>query len=257
MLYRRTVSVCVRQISLALGFWALAAGSSHAALFEDAEARRAIIELRERVSENQTAVQQLGKQSATGASLLELSNQNAALKREIAQLRGANEELARAMDALNQRLNLIDEGFSARLSKLEPVTLIVDDVEVIAQPAERQRYDDAIAVLRTGDYAGAQRKLEGFLAAFPESGYKPSVLFWLGNAQYAAQSFKGAQESFKTLIEGFSLHTRVPEAKLALANCQLELKNPKGAKATLQELVQSAPDSEAAQAALQRLQVLR
>jgi TolA-binding protein len=49
----------------------------------------------------------------------------------------------------------------------------------------------------------------------------------------------------------------VPESKLALANCQLELKDLKGAKATLTELVSSAPDSEAAQTAQQRLQILR
>ena len=232
-------------------------GVVHAALFEDVEARRAIIELRERVAENQNALQLLTKQSATGAGLLELSSQNATLRRELAQLRGQNEELTRTVVALTERLEKVSSDLAARMSKLEPVTLIVDGLEIIIQPSERAAYDDAISVLRAGDYVAAQAKLEGFLKAYPATGYRPSALFWLGNAQYASQSFKNALASFQSLINEYPTHSRVPESKLALANCQLELKDLKGAKATLTELVSSAPDSEAAQTAQQRLQILR
>ena len=232
-------------------------GAAQAALFEDAEARRAIIELRERVSANQAALQLLTKQSATGAGLLELASQNDALRRELAQLRGQNEELVRSLTAMTERLDKMNGDLSARMSKLEPVTLNVDNVEIIVQPMERAAYDDAISVLRSGDYAAAEAKLDGFLSAYPSTGYRPSALFWLGNAQYASQSFTKALATFKALINEFPQHTRVPESKLALANCQLELKDRAGAQATLSELVNSAPNTEAAQTAQQRLQILR
>jgi TolA-binding protein len=50
---------------------------------------------------------------------------------------------------------------------------------------------------------------------------------------------------------------RAPEAVLAIANCQLELKDNKGARKTLEELIANYPASEAAQAAKDRLARLR
>jgi tol-pal system protein YbgF len=223
------------------------------ALFEDEEARKAIIELRERVNAQQNALKQVQGEAVTGASLLELSKQNTALQRELAQLRGRNEELVQLIDQLTRRV----DGLNERLTKLEPMTVVVDGAEIVVQPGERRDYDAAMAVLRQGDYAKAEGALEAFLVRHPDSGYRASVLFWLGNAQYANQQFKPAQASFSTLIAQFPSNARVPESKLALANCQLELKDIKGAKATLKALTETHPDSEAAVTAQQRLQALR
>lgn len=223
------------------------------ALFEDEEARKAIIELRERVAAQQNTLKRLQGEAVTGASLLELSKQNDNLQREVAALRGRNEELVRQLDLAAKRM----DELNARLTKLEPVTVMVDGVEVVAQASERKAYDAAIALLRQGDYLQSQSALEQFMLNYPTSGYKPSVLFWLGNAQYANRQFKAAQASFAALVASYPSHARVPESKLALANCQLELKDLKGAKATLKELTVSHPDSEAAKTADQRLKALQ
>ena len=50
---------------------------------------------------------------------------------------------------------------------------------------------------------------------------------------------------------------RVPEALLSIANCQVELKDSKAARKTLDELIKSHPKSEAAQAARERLAALK
>jgi TolA-binding protein len=52
-------------------------------------------------------------------------------------------------------------------------------------------------------------------------------------------------------------HMRVPEAMLTLANAQLEIKQPKEARKTLEDLVKSYPNSEAASAAKERLARLK
>lgn len=237
---------------MGLGVWGLLASAPAHALFEDEEARKAIIDLRERVTAQQNLLNQVRTDAVTGSSLLELSKQGDGLQRELAALRGRNEELVRQIDLLNKRL----DELSARVIKLEPLTVMVDGAEVVAQPQERQAYEAAIASLRQGDYARAQVSLEQFLLRFPDSGYKPSSLFWLGNAQYANQQFQQAQATFATLVTQFPQHMRVPESKLALANCQLELKDIKGAKATLKALIEAHPDSEAAKTAQQRLLAL-
>jgi TolA-binding protein len=48
-----------------------------------------------------------------------------------------------------------------------------------------------------------------------------------------------------------------PEAILAIANCQIELKDTKAARRTLEDLIRLHPQSEAAQAAKERLAKLR
>ncbi|MGZ5267193.1 MAG: tetratricopeptide repeat protein, partial [Caldimonas sp.] len=50
---------------------------------------------------------------------------------------------------------------------------------------------------------------------------------------------------------------RAPEALLAIANCQAELKDVKAARKTIDELMKTYPKSEAAQAGKERLASLR
>jgi TolA-binding protein len=52
-------------------------------------------------------------------------------------------------------------------------------------------------------------------------------------------------------------HAKAPEAVLSIANCQIELKDPNSAKATLAELMKNYPTSEAAQAGRERLASLK
>jgi tol-pal system protein YbgF len=108
-------------------------------------------------------------------------------------------------------------------------------------------------VFRKGDFANAEVVLIDFINRYAQSGYRPSALFWLGNAQYATKDYKDALANFRTLVAQTPDHIRVPEALLAIANCQLELKDTKGARKTLEELIGAYPSSEAAAAAKERL----
>ena len=52
-------------------------------------------------------------------------------------------------------------------------------------------------------------------------------------------------------------HARAPEAALSIANCQIELKDTRTARKTLEDLVRAYPQSEAAVAAKERLSRLK
>ena len=52
-------------------------------------------------------------------------------------------------------------------------------------------------------------------------------------------------------------HPRAAESLLSIANCQVELNDRKAARATLEKLEATYPDSEAAQAGRDRLAELR
>ena len=81
--------------------------------------------------------------------------------------------------------------------------------------------------------------------------------FWQGNAEYASGDFKGAIEAYQRMLQLAPNHLRVPEAKLAIGNCQIELKDTKAARKTLEDLIKAYPKSEAAQAGKERLASLK
>jgi tol-pal system protein YbgF len=219
---------------------ALAAGAAQAQLFPDNEARKAILELRasddklkqEIAAQNKDVTEQL---SQIKRSLLELSSQLDQVRNELAKQRGANEQLARDVADLQRRQKDIAQGVDERMRKV----------------------DEAMAIVRAGDFPGAASALNNFLRRYPQSGFGDSARFWLGNALYGKRELREAITMFRTFIGNAPDHARVPEAMLAIANSQAESKDTKSARATLAELLRKYPQSEAAQAGKERLAALK
>jgi tol-pal system protein YbgF len=220
---------------------------AQAALFEDSDARRAILELRERVERQAEEIQNFQR------GLLEQQNQFEALRAETARLRGEKEELTQAL----RRQQELSQGVDERLKKFEPTTVKVDGVEFVADPAETKAYEDALAIFRNGEFGAASNAFNDFIKRNPKSGYVVPSLFWLGNAQYANRSYANAISNFNTLLNKAPNHMRAPESMLSVANCQLELKDIKAAKKTLGDVVKNYPHTEAAAAANERLAKLK
>lgn len=236
--------------------------NASAALFEDDDARRAILDLRQKVeASQQRTVEELRRASEENAqlrrSLLELSNQIESLRNEMAVLRGQNEQLTRGVADVQRSQKDVAQGVEERLRKVEPGKVSLDGRDFQAEPAEKQEFEAALANLRNGDFAAAQAAYTAFLKRYPQSGYKSSSLFWLANAQYALRDYKSAAGNFRMLASSDPQHPRTPEALLSMANCQVELKDVKGARKTLEELVVAYPQSEAASAAKERLVKIR
>lgn len=236
--------------------------NAHAALFEDNEARKAILELRQRLDVSQQRLtEELRKSAEENAqlrrSLLELSNQIEQLRSELARTRGQNEQFARELAEVQRTQKDLSQGVDDRLRKFEPSKVSVDGREFVADPAEKQEFDAALAVLRKGEFAPAQIAFTNFLKRYPQSGYKAPALFWLGNAQYALRNYRDALVNFRALVAADPEHVRAPEAVLAVANCQVELKDVKAARKTLEDLIKAYPQSEAASVAKERLARLK
>lgn len=272
------VGYTVRVLLLSAGLWV--AGASHAALFEDDEARKAILELRQKVEASrstsdgvlqnlvETQNELLRKSTEDTAqlrrALLDMQNQIEGLKGELARSNGQREQfsrelsdLQRELKDLTQRQQELARGVEERVSQLEPIKLTVDGREIMVEPAERRAYDKALEQFRTGDFPAAQSGFLSLISRFPKSGYLPSALFWLGNTQYATRDYKEAITNFRIMLKAAPEHVRAPEALLSIANCQVELKDVNGARKTLDELGKTYPQSEAAKAGKERLARLR
>ena len=225
--------------------------TAHAGLFEDEEARRAILDLRQRLDAVEKSDSQLRN------SLLDLQNQIEQMRQELAQSRGRNEQLVRDVSDMQQRQRDVQSGLDERLRKFEPARVSVDGVEFLAEPTEKKDFEAAMDIFRGGKFDQAQVSLANFLQRYPQSGYAPSVLFWLGNAEYANKDYKSALTHFRQMLAASPNHTRAPEAMLAVSNVQLELKDVKGARKTLQDLMAAYPNTDTANVAKDRLAKLK
>jgi tol-pal system protein YbgF len=247
------LALTLRVAALAVGLWLTPV--AHAALFSDDEARRAILDLRERVERQGEEIKQIQR------SLLDQQGQFESLRKEVAQLRGEKEvlmqELTQELRKQQNQAKDLAQGVDERLRKFEPVKAKVDGVEFLAEPAELRAYDEAVAEFRKGDFTSASASLSDFIRRYPKSGFANTALFWLGNAQYANRDYKEAIRNFSVLLVGSPNHVRAPEAMLSVANCQLELKDNRAARKTFEEVIKMYPTSEAANASRERLSKLK
>lgn len=254
----------------AIALLGLTGPCAQAQLFGDDEARKAILELRERVEtgRRQTEAQlqrlsadfnRINEETATPTrrALLDLGNRMEALRQDLARLNGQSEQLARDVSDLQRQQKDVLAAFDERLRKLEPAKVTVDGQEFQVAADERQQYDQAMEAFRRSQFDASASGFNQLLRSHPQTGYGPSSWFWLGNAQYALGKYKEAMDAYRKLMSLAPDHARVPEARLALANCQLELKDAKGARKTLEDLVKASPQTEAAAAAKDRLSRMR
>lgn len=249
-------------LAAALAAASLFSAGAHAQLFPDDEARRAILELRQRVeAQRQVTDAELRRATEENASLrrslLELQNQIEGLRSEVARLRGQDETMTRDLAEVQRQQKDMATGVEERLRRFEPVQVTVDGRAFAADPAEQRDFEAALGTFRRGEFVAAQGAFSEFIAKYPSSGYRATALFWLGNAQYANRDYRGAIANFRALLQQAPDHPRAPEAVLSIANCQIELKDNASARRTLADLVKAYPDSEAAMAAKERLARLR
>ncbi|HEX7439754.1 MAG TPA: tol-pal system protein YbgF, partial [Caldimonas sp.] len=178
---------------------AFAAPAAYAGLFDDDEARKAILDLRqklEQIGEQQRARQaeqmaQITEQlNQLKRGLLDLNSQIELQRADNAKLRGQNEQLARDVAEVQRKQADIQQGVEDRIRKIEPQKVTLDDKEFLAEPDEKRQYEEAIGAVRKGEFDRAAISFAGLLRRWPGSGYRESALFWLGNAQYGKRDYK-------------------------------------------------------------------
>ncbi|MCR6476197.1 tol-pal system protein YbgF [Variovorax boronicumulans] len=244
----------LRGAALAAALLCVSMGSQ-AALFEDDEARKAILDLRQRVEamRQQTDQRLTDENGQLRRSLLDLQNQIEQMRGDLARMTGQNEQLTRTLSEMQSRQTTIDD----KLKQNEPSKVTVDGREFNADPKEKADFEAALGIFRAGQFAQSQTAFAEFVKRYPQSGYNASALFWLGNAQYATRNYNEAIANFRSMLSLAPDHAKAPEAVLSIANCQIELKDTRSARRTLEDLAKAYPQSEAAQAGRERLSRLR
>lgn len=240
--------------------------ASHAGIFDDNQARQAILDLRkqleqineaQRVKQAELNAQMTEELTQLRRNMLELNNQLEAMRGEFARMQGVEEQLLRDVSDMQRRLKDNAQGVSDPQRRAELQKVMLEGQEVSVDPEEKRLYDSSLSLLRSGDFTGAVVSLLTFQRRHPVSPYTDTVRFWLGNAHYGKREYKEAIASFRGLVTAAPTHSRAPEALLSIANCQAEMKDTKTARRTIEELLKAYPNSEAAQAGKERLATLK
>lgn len=223
-----------------------------AGVFDDDEARKAILDLRAKVDTISHELNTRIDTKADKSSTLDLVTQNELTLQEIAKLRGQIEVLANELANAQKRQKDFYVDLDARLRKLEPRQVTIDGKSAQVDPAEQKAYDAAMLLFKAGDYKTAGVALAEFVRQYPESGYAANAQYWLGNAFYAQRDCKSAIAAQQVVLKAYPDSPKAADAMLNIASCQTELKD-KAAKKTLQDLIKAYPDSSAAATAKERL----
>jgi tol-pal system protein YbgF len=268
------------------------ASNASAGLFDDDEARKAIIELRGRVeamnkaltARLDTLTQRMQEQSqrldditqrleprierveATQRGQLELQSQIENLKKELAEMRGKMEvqtnELARTQvlqkdiaGALETRMAAID----GRVKKFEPtfVTVNIDERSFNVDQEEKRRFDAALALLRNSDFRAAAVGFAQFQTQYPDSPYSANALYWNATSLFGLKDYRGALGANERFLSRFADHPRSAEAALNIAFSQIELNDRASGRKSLESVIEKYPNTDSARLAKERLATLR
>jgi tol-pal system protein YbgF len=194
---------------------------------------------------------ELTSQLARSANeLAQSASELEAMRKAVAELRATVAVLEAGLKGAERSVNDVKE-VSSKIDELkrriEPVETTIDGRVFDALPAEVAAYKAAVGKVERGEFAAARVDLQQFLATVSNPGFRGSALYWLGQAQYASSQFREAQASFGDMVKFSPDHPRAAEAMLAMANCQLELKEPRAnVRRSLDNLIKLHPKSKAA-----------
>lgn len=230
---------------------------ANAGLFDDDEARRAILDARTRIDNMQRELNSRMESKADKSAMLDFANQNEQLRLDLAKLRGQIEVLTNDLANAQQRQKDFYVDLDTRLRKLEPQKVTVDGQEASVEQGEQRSYDAALASFKGGDYKAAVSTFTDFLRRYPQSGYAAAAQYWLGTSYYAQRDYRNAIVAQQIVVKTYPDSTRAPDALLNMATCYVELKDKLQARRTLETLIARYPDSTAAQSAKERITTLR
>jgi tol-pal system protein YbgF len=244
---------------------------AHAALFDDKEARKKILEVEQQMNtQNQALKDRISKLEATlktqEQGMVDLLGQIDQQNRELNRLKGELEVAQHNLELAQQRQKDLYADTDARLRKLEGTaeapaasgasTAPVAAIEPSANANEAADFEAAQALSKAGKHKEAFDAYEKFLQTYPNSARTSEVQYVLGFTQFSLKNYKAAMATQEKMLAQFPDAAKAPDALFNIANCQIQLSDIDSAKKTLRNLLTKYPDSAVAPSAKKRLSIL-
>jgi tol-pal system protein YbgF len=233
---------------VALGLLGAQPAAQAAASNKELEAQAAVIESR------LGALEQRANQS-----LVELQQQIETSRQELRTLRGQIEEATHQLETLQQQQRDLYGDLDRRLLLIEnaggtasPGASAAPAAPEVMFADEAAVYGDAFAAMKAGRYEDAAMGFQLYLTKYPKGPRADNASYWLGEAQYVQQDYTAALKSFQS-VSAFPESRKLPDALLKVGYCQYELKAFRNARGTLQKVISTYPDADAAKLAQARI----
>ncbi|MBF5040746.1 YbgF trimerization domain-containing protein [Methylophilus glucosoxydans] len=261
---------------------------SQAALFDDTEARKRILELETKQGADydaqQKAITDLTRTQQSldrrvqslemlinGKGLLDMQNQLEQLRQDVAQLKGDLEVVTHQLEDMRTKQNASYTDLDTRVRKLETLAQSVTngqglpvagasgttgDVKADVSQQETSAFAEAESLNQAGKYKEAFNAYDAFLKTYSNSKLVPDAMYGMGYTQFALKSYKSSAATQQKFLESYATHPLAPNAMLNLANSQIQLGQIPAAKKTLKDLIAAYPSAEVTPSAQKRLKVL-
>jgi len=207
--------------------------------------------------------ERLGRIEHVNQGLLQLSQRIDALETQMRQMRGEMEELQNTNDTLRKQQRDLYADLDRRLTALQAGAKSAGGSGDGGGGAaggdsggDQAAYTRAFDALKSTDYAAAITRFRDFLRAYPQSQLAGNAQYWLGEAYYVTHDYDNAVMAFRAVGEQYPQSPKVPDALVKLGLTQIDQKKLVEARATLKQVVQRFPGTDAAKLASTRLQTI-
>ena len=207
---------------------------------------------------------QVQEQATRNQSLVNVTQQVAAIERQSAENRGRVETLENSAEATALRQRQLYADLDARIQELESEMrnrAAAGSAESGQLPVvggtDRDNYQAAFELLKQQRYEEASTAFQQFLQTFPDSELADNAQYWLAESFYVTQKFSEALAAFTEVTTRYPRSRKLPDALLKIGYCNYEMQNWDGARAALARVRSEFPESTAARLAGQRLDRMR
>ena len=210
--------------------------------------------------------ERLGRIEHVNQGLLQLSQRIDVLETQMRQQRGELEELQNSNDTLRKQQRDLYADLDRRLTALQAGAKsgaagsgdggAGGSAAGTDAGGDQAAYARAFDALKSTDYAGAITRFRDFLRTYPQSQLAGNAQYWLGEAYYVTHDYDNAAVAFRAVGEQYPQSPKVADALVKLGLTQIDQKRLVDARATLKQVIQRFPGTDAAKLAATRLQTI-
>ena len=236
----------IKKINLFALIFLIAPLSVSAGSFNDSDTNKSIFDLKTRIDALNARF-----------NAVDTTKQLEEIRSDISKLQGLVEILNKEVISIKQLQQDIYKDLDGRLKNVEPKRILIDGREIFIEAHEQRAFDTAKASFLSSNFRNAVLAFTNFTSSFPTSIYAGEAHYWLGNSYFAQRDCKNAIPALQMLQKYFPDNPRTPDAMLNIAACHIELKDKLAGKKILESIISYFPNSEEAQTAKKRLDLLK
>ena len=171
--------------------------------------------------------------------------------------------LENRLQILATRITESDRQFSALVRRLESIQVQLsapDRPDTSALPSGSidpgELYDLALRDFQRGSYDVAVRQFTQYIEYFPDSDLADDAQYYIGDCHYTQSLYTQALDAYEMLLNAYPEGNKVPATLLKIAFIKVARKELPGARAYLERVIGEYPDTEEAQLAKMRLDLM-